>query len=403
MSVPIVTSCAMPVEPDCLRRLDGSSVYAQPSATHYTSKAILDAEQRLVTAAGLMNGRVVDGNSVTLALLQTLANREPLNAGQQLLVREMAGSGRRVQVAIAPAGTGKTTAMRTLAAAWLNSGGTVLGFAPSAAAADALRSQLGSQVAADNLAKLVWVIDHHESLAGQIGPGALVIVDEAGMADTLTLDRVVAFCLDQGASVRLIGDDQQLGAIGAGGILRDIIATHGGLRLGEVVRFTNPAEAAATLALRAGDAGAVGFYLDHDRIHVVDPDTAATTVLSAWGADTEAGLDALMLAGTRQQVAALNAAARNARLHSQPAGREVELADGNRASAGDVILTRRNDRTLATGATAWVRNGDRWRITTVQSDGSLDVRNLRSRARITLPAGYVASSAMRPPFTASKG
>ena len=201
--------------------------------------------------------------------------------GQQLLVRDMAGSGCRVQVAIAPAGTGKTTAMRTLAAAWINSGGTVVGLAPSAAAADALRTQLGDQVLADNLAKLVWAIDHDEPLAGQIGPDTLVIVDEAGMADTLTLDRVVGYCLHRGASVRLIGDDQQLGAVGAGGILRDIIASHGGLRLDEVVRFANPAEATATLALRAGDAGAVGFYLDHDRIHVVDPDTAAATVLDS--------------------------------------------------------------------------------------------------------------------------
>jgi hypothetical protein len=81
----------------------------------------------------------------------------------------------------------------------------------------------------------------------------LVIIDEAGMADTLTLDKVVGFVVALGGSVRLIGDDQQLAAIGAGGILRDIKHTHGAQQLTELHRFTNPAEAAASLALRDGD------------------------------------------------------------------------------------------------------------------------------------------------------
>ena len=54
-----------------------------------------------------------------------------------------------------------------------------------------------------------------------------MILDEAGMADTLTLDRVVDFVTARGGSVRLVGDDQQLAAVGAGGVLRDIAATHG--------------------------------------------------------------------------------------------------------------------------------------------------------------------------------
>ena len=82
-----------------------------------------------------------------------------------------------------------------------------------------------------------------------------MIIDEAGMADTLTLDAAVQFAIDRGASVRLIGDDQQLAAIGAGGVLRDIQQRHGALRLIELHRFTDPVEATASLALRDGDFG----------------------------------------------------------------------------------------------------------------------------------------------------
>jgi AAA domain len=192
--------------------------------------------------------------------------------------------------------------------------------------------------------------------------------------------------------VRLIGDDQQLGAIGAGGVLRDIAATHGALHLDTVMRFADPAEAAATVALRAGDTGALGFYLDHDRIHVVDPDTATTSLITAWQADRNAGLDALMLAPTRNQVADLNHAARTTRLNGVTPGREIILADGNPASDGDVIITRRNNRTLTTSSTAWVRNGDRWAITQIHPDGGLDVQHLKTHAQLTLPAEYVTSS-----------
>ena len=391
-SIPIRTTRAQPVEPEPLRRPDGTPVYQKPAATRYTSRRILYAERRLVDTAARTGGRTADHNSVTLALLQAMANREPLNPAQQALVRDMATSGRRLQLAIAPAGTGKTTAMRALATAWTASGGTVVGLAPSASAAEQLRTQLGPEAVADNLAKLAWAITHNEPLAGRIGTDTLVIIDEAGMADTLTLDHLTTWCLDQGASVRLIGDDQQLGAIGAGGVLRDIATQHGALRLDEVVRFSDPAEADASLALRAGDSGAIGFYLDHHRVHVVDPDTATSRVLAAWRVDVAAGLDALMLAPTREQVAALNAAARTARLDGHRAQPHVDLPDGNQASAGDTVLTRRNNRDLTNGATAWVRNGDRWRVTAVHRDGSIDVQHLRNHNRLTLPAAYVAEN-----------
>jgi len=106
-SIAIATTRALPVEPASLRRRDGESVYATPAASHYTSQRVLWAEQRLIETAGRLGGRTVDANSVTFALLQSLANHEPLNAGQQLLVQEMATSGRRLQLAIARPGPGR--------------------------------------------------------------------------------------------------------------------------------------------------------------------------------------------------------------------------------------------------------------------------------------------------------
>src|SRR5215212_9178958 len=379
-------------EPQALRRTDGSSVYTMAGSDLYTSQRILDAEQRLVATAGRGDGTVVDESAVDLALLEMAANRTVLDAGQALLVRQMCSSGARLQLAIAPAGAGKTTAMRALTLAWTQDGGQILGLAPSAAAAAVLAEQTG--IHTDTLAKLTWSLQHGElpDWAAAVGPSTLVIIDEAGMADTLTLDTAVQFAIGLGASVRLVGDDRQLAAIGAGGVLRDIKQTHGALHLAELHRFTNPAEAAASLALRDGKPTALNFYLDHDRVHVGDMATMTADAFTAWVSDRAAGLDAIMLAPTRELVAQLNRRARDHRLDHTTTSSEVRLGDGNQASVGDVIITRSNDRRLRLSATDWVKNGDRWTITRIGRSGDLTVRHNRSRRTVRLPVDYVRAS-----------
>jgi conjugative relaxase-like TrwC/TraI family protein len=391
-SVALVAPADNIEEPEALRRVDGSSVYTVAGATLYTSTRILDAEARLVAAAGRHGGASVESTAVDLALLEMAANSTGLDAGQASLVRQMCTSGARLQLAIAPAGAGKTTAMRALTLAWTQDGGQVLGLAPSAAAAAVLGAQTG--IRADTLAKLTWSLRHGElpDWAAAVGPSTLVIIDEAGMADTLSLDAAVQFAIDRGASLRLIGDDQQLAAIGAGGVLRDIKHTHGALHLTELHRFTDPDEAAASLALRDGDPKSLNYYLDHDRIHVGDIAKTTEDAFTAWVLDRSAELDAIMVAPTRELVADLNRRARDHRLDHSPASSEVRLADGNQASVGDVIITRANDRRLRPTATDWVKNADRWTITRIGRRGDLTVRHTRSHRTVRLPTDYVGTS-----------
>jgi len=379
-------------EPDELRRADGSSVYSVAGAKLYTSRRIVEAEQRIVAAAGRSDGRRLPVEAVDLALLESVAYGPTLNAGQAVMVRAMATSGARVQLGIAPAGSGKTTAMATLARAWRESGGTVVGLSPAAAAAAQLRSQIETHT--DTLAKLVWSIEHHDlpTWASSIDQKTLVIIDEAGTADTLSLDVAINFVLKRGGSVRLIGDDQQLGAIAAGGVLRDIAAHHGAVHLNELLRFADAAEGNASLALRDGRPEALGFYLDNGRVHIGDLDGLTRTVFDSWKADRAEGRDAIMLAPTRELVAQLNEKARAHRLDGRRSGREVTLADGNSASAGDTIITRLNNRRLRVSRTDWVKNGDRWTVLKVASNGRLTAQHNTHRRVVTLPADYVAES-----------
>lgn len=389
-------------EPAALRRADGASVYTVARTQLYTSQAVMDAEARLLAAAARTDGKVITRRAVDMALLETAANGVDLNPGQVALVRELATSGARVQVALAPAGTGKTTAMSALARAWAEDGGHVVGLAPTAAAAAVLGGDLHAPT--DTVDKLAHVLgelgdpDRADTpvrvppWVADIGPKTLVIVDEAAMSGTPNLDIAVAYVLGRGGSVRLVGDDQQLASVSAGGVVRDIAETLGAVTLSEVMRFTDPAEGAASLAIRAGDPAGIGYYIDNNLVHVGDPATVLDQAYAGWAADRADGLDAVMLAPTTQAVTALNDRARTDRLAAAgtPPGREVTLRTGSRASAGDMITTRRNDRRLVLTRNDWVRNGDRWRVRDVGADGSVRAQHVGTNRVITLPANYVA-------------
>ncbi len=62
----------------------------------------------------------------------------------------------------------------------------------------------------------------------------------AATTDLAAVDRLTSSA--RGASVRLVGDDRQLAAVAAGGVLRDIAHQVGAVTLTEVRRFlTGPA------------------------------------------------------------------------------------------------------------------------------------------------------------------
>ncbi len=112
-------------------------------------------------------------------------------------------------------------------------------------------------------------------------------------------------------------------------------------------------------------------------------------------ADVQAGRASILVAETRDTVTQLNERARADLIldGTITPSREVTLHDGTQASKGDRVITRENDRRLRSkNGKNWVRNGDRWTITAVSSDGSITVRPAGRRfgGSLVLPAAYVA-------------
>ncbi|HVA44619.1 MAG TPA: MobF family relaxase, partial [Acidimicrobiales bacterium] len=398
-----VVSLAVPAPfevPERLRRGDGASVYVQHGAERYATAGGLMAERRVLAAAGRSDGPVVVGRRVGRVLRQV-----DLGLDQELAVRAVLGSGRPVEAVLGPAGVGKTTTMGVLARAWSSSGRPVMGLAPSETAARVLGQAAG--IHALNTAKLCWEHAHASPeeratlswpAAFGISPGALVILDEAAMASRMVLDEVTRLTTAAGAKLVLMGDHHQLEAPEASGLFRHLVESLGAVELSQVRRFAAAWEAAASLRLRAGDVTVLEEYELRSRIVGGSVEEMEAAVLEAALADEARGLATFVLADTNEAAAGLSGRFRDALVE---VGRvddavTVALADGNRAGVGDRIVTRQNDRTIATTAGSWVANRDRWEVIGVHGGGITAARlNSEGRSipeRVELEASYLATS-----------
>ncbi|AYG04643.1 MobF family relaxase [Gryllotalpicola protaetiae] len=377
--------------PAVFQRPDGTSVFRPKHSTVFSSEVLLAAEDRLLERA-----RTTTGPTVPLATVERIAAR-PDRKGQMLgddqvaALAKVAVSGRVVDVLVGPAGAGKTTAMNALRRAWESEHGpgSVVGLAPSAVAAQVLADDLGIQT--ENTAKW-W--DTHERTGETFRTGQLVILDEASLAGTLSLDRITSLAAETGAKVLLVGDYAQLQSVDAGGAFSLLVHDRDDApELVDVHRFANPWEKTASLGLRHGRTEVIDTYLKHGRIHGGETETMIDTAYAAWRTDRLAGRATVLVTDSNESVLALNQRARTDLIldGTVNALHEVELHDGTRAAAGDSVITRHNNRRLRAGR-GWVRNGDRWTVTEVRDDGSLTLRRTARRwgGSVVLPAGYVA-------------
>lgn len=377
--------------PTPFRRADGTSRFRPQHSTVFTSTELLAAEDRLLSRADSRTAPTVSAEVVAHTCRRR--HRGNLLSDEQAdALSRIAVSGRRVDLLIGPAGAGKTTAMHALRRAWQAEHGreSVVGLAPSAAAAKVLADDLG--IKCENTAK--WL---HENARGraEFRAGQLVIIDEATLAGTLSLDRLTGLAEIAGAKVLLVGDWAQLQSVDAGGAFNLLADRRDDPpELTEVHRFTHAWERTATLGLRRGHAAVIATYVRHGRVREGSTEGMLDAAYAAWRLDVAAGRLSVLVTDAHQAVVELNTRARAERVldGDTAAGAEVRLSDGTHASVGDLVITRANDRRLAVRGGGWVRNGDRWRVVAVGEDGSLRVERIDQprRSRVTLPASYVA-------------
>ena len=386
--------------PRGLLRADGRSVYQRHGGVRYATRAQLVMEERMVAHAGAGGAPRVGRAEAALALgadltrlEDALTGRAPdpdaprtrtgLRADQAAAALAALADGRRVSVLNAPAGSGKTRVLAEAARIWAAGGGEVIGITPSQSARNTLAAGVPVSY---NAAQFLGHLPGRRGARGpvRIGPGTLLLIDEASMLSGPDLADLIAYARARGAKIILAGDISQLQAVENGGGMALLADTLGYARLAEPVRFRHAWEQAASLRLRDGDTTVLADYDQHGRIIGGEPEQMLDAAAAAYVALTTSGTDTLLMAAGHALRRELNRRIRDdlITLGTVQPGPAVTIADGTQASCGDLILCTRNDHATEAGEPGrTLANGDLLRIEAVTKGGLIVRRALDADPR----------------------
>jgi conjugative relaxase-like TrwC/TraI family protein len=325
----------------------------------FSTRELVDVERAAL--ALVERGREAGAPSITKEQLDEIerVDRIALSDEQEAMVCEVATSPRRVLCVVGLAGAGKTTATHAVGRVLAEAGIPVLGAAPSGVAAEKLQDETG--IPSTTLHRLL-----DEARAdGGLPTGAVLLVDEAGMAETRVLAPVLDLVEEAGGKAVLIGDPQQLPAVGAGGLLAGIVAREGAILLTENRRQHDPLERDALERVRAGVGRDYLAYAEKRERLVVsdDPATTRARLLADWWEQARYDLSGnVMLALRRRDVADLNQFARSLMDADGRLGKQRLTMADREFAAGDRVVCLRNSDSLG------VKNGTRGTVEQVDRD-----------------------------------
>lgn len=348
----------------------------------FTTRELLDLEHDALTRAH--TGQGAGAPAATRDSIEHAIRQAPLilSVEQQRLVRLAGRSQDRVVCIVGAAGTGKTAALQALVDAHHHSGIPILGAAPSGRAADELASSTGLH------ATTMHSLLHHHLRRHALPDGCVLIIDEAGMADTRTLSPIIRAIDEANGKLILVGDPAQLPSVGAGGLFAALSEGGGAIRLTEIHRQHDPQERRAITALRERDAETYLTHLArHDRLHLGGDHTQAKArLVQDWWADASRGdlARVVMIAERRADVRDLNDAARQLMHNDNRLGPEHLIAGDRDYRVGDRIICRRNHHGLR------ITNGSRGTITTIDPGRAEAVIRLDDGRLRRLPGPYLA-------------
>jgi len=352
-------------------------------APRYTTRRIWELEREALASAERMRvqGPRPAGGPVAARVIGACPS---LKDDQREMVRRLLVSPEGLAVVIGEAGTGKTFAIVTAAEGWAGAGIELRAAAPTWRAANVMKAD---GLPATTTASLLLELDRaeHEGREG-LAPGSVLLVDEAGMVDSAALAWLISHAERAQAKLVLVGDPEQLGEIEAGGLFRALGERTDPIHLHEVIRHRHDLDREAAKRIRQGSGReALGLYESSERVRVApNAQERREAMVCDWHEAFERGEDAVMIAKQNAEVAKLNEIAREVRRQAGKLGvQEIEMGEA-RFGAGDLVITRVNDRG------AQVFNRERWRIAEVDAAGRrMTLEGVDQAATVEVGAAYL--------------
>ena len=232
------------------------------------------------------------------------------------------------------AGAGKSTMLAAAREAWEAQGYQVHGAALAGKAAEGLEKSSGIQ--SRTLASWSYNWDRGRDM---IGRSDVFVIDEAGMVGSRQLARFIAEAEERGAKIVLVGDHEQLQAIGAGAPFRAIAEQIGHVELSDIRRQRHDWQRQASVAFATHKtAEGLAAYRDHGDIHLAENrDAAMAQIVRDYLVDSVERPDdtRVAMAHRRADVHALNAAIRSELQNRQRLGSRNELSAGAEQADGE--------------------------------------------------------------------
>jgi hypothetical protein len=351
-------------------------------AAYYSTSELLQVEEEAL--ALVARGRGTGASGVASELVDVViafgSDQLWLSAEQEGMARGVVESPDRIVCVVGPAGSGKTSALRVAAEAFTDAGVAVLGAAPSGIAAERLTDETG--IRSTTLHRLLA----NASYAGGLPHGSVLVVDEAGMAETRVLAPLLAHIEEAEGRAVLVGDPRQLPSVGAGGLFAAIVEREGAIALRDNHRQRDELERRALEAVRTG-AGReyLAFAERKERLVVADsPVEARARLIADWWHTARDHLEgSVMVALRRSDVAELNAAARALMEAEGRLGSQRLDAAGVDFALGDRVVCRRNPSRLG------VRNGTRGTVSALDLEGGAATVATDRGDKLVLPREYL--------------
>ena len=246
------------------------------------------------------------------------------------------------------------------------------------AIAGASAERLGADAKTDQSMTTNELLSRENSSMVNLEKNTVVVMDEAAMADTNRLSKLVERTAEKESKLVLAGDSAQLSPIGAGGLFDHVTDCAPNAKLTEVHRAENQWEREAWAQVREGNAtAALAAYQAHDRLHITDTrQQAAEQMVADWNEqrlEQPEGRTVMLTDNTNQELDRLNKHAQEYRdLAGELGNDRANLPDAPyQLAAGDhVIFTKPLHQP---GGQARVENGTLGTVKDIQDQNKLTI------------------------------